>query len=277
MSKVTVSAYTPGRLLNPASGYLKGYTHTLNPYGGCVYGCSYCYVRRLPVALFEEQAWGRWVKVKENAPELLAKELKRAKAKGPVVLFMSSSTDPYQPLEGKLKLTRRLLEVMASDPPHFLFLQTRSPLVMRDLDLLTQLKNRLCVSITIETDREEVRRALTPTAPPLAARRKALKTLREAGLSVQAAVAPVLPFTQRFPVQLKQVTDWVCLDDFFQGDGAGGSRTERLGIGHKLRQLGWGDWYHPDRLREVIRLFQTVFGQEHVLVSQQGFAPFLRR
>ena len=221
MSKVTVSAYTPGRLLNPASGYLKGYTHTLNPYGGCVYGCSYCYVRRLPVALFEEQAWGRWVKVKENAPELLAKELKRAKAKGPVVLFMSSSTDPYQPLEGKLKLTRRLLEVMASDPPHFLFLQTRSPLVMRDLDLLTQLKNRLCVSITLETDREEVRRALTPTAPPLAARRKALKTLREAGLSVQAAVAPVLPFTQRFPVQLKQVTDWVCLDDFFQGDGAG--------------------------------------------------------
>lgn len=169
MSKVTVSAYTPGRLLNPASGYLKGYTHTLNPYGGCVYGCSYCYVRRLPVALFEEQAWGRWVKVKENAPELLAKELKRAKAKGPVVLFMSSSTDPYQPLEGKLKLTRRLLEVMASDPPHFLFLQTRSPLVMRDLDLLTQLKNRLCVSITLETDREEVRRALTPTAPPLAA------------------------------------------------------------------------------------------------------------
>lgn len=277
MSKISVSTYAPSRLLNPASGYLQGYTHTLNPYGGCVYACSYCYVRRLPVALFEEEKWGQWVKVKENAPALLAKELKQAKAKGPVILFMSSSTDPYQPLEGKLKLSRRLLEEMIKEPPRFLFLQTRSPLVVRDLDLLTHLKERLCVSITIETDREDVRQALTPAAPPLAARRKALQAMREAGLPVQAAVAPLLPFTEKFPEQLKEVTDWVCLDDFFLGDGAGGRRTQKLGLQQKLQQLGCAEWYHPDKIKEVLPLFQTVFGQEHVLVSQQGFAPFLRK
>mgnify|MGYP001954852342 CR=1 FL=1 len=202
-SKISVSSYRPSRLLNPASGYLKGYTHSLNPYGGCVYACSYCYVRRLPVALFEEQPWGQWVKVKEDAPTLLAKELRQAKAKGQVTLFMSSSTDPYQPLEGKWKLTRRLLEVMTEDPPHFLFIQTRSPLVVRDLDLFIQLKERICVSITIETDREDVRQALTPAAPPLAARRKALKTLRDAGIPSQATVSPILPFTDQFPRNTK--------------------------------------------------------------------------
>jgi DNA repair photolyase len=277
LADITISTHRPSRLLNPAGGYLRGYTHTLNPYGGCAFGCAYCYVRRLPVALFEQKEWGRWVKVKENAPELLARELKRARKKGPVTIFMSSSTDPYQPLEARLMLTRRLLEVMIGDPPHFLFLQTRSPLVERDIDLLSQLKDRLCVSITIETDREEVRKAFTPAAPPLAARRRVLNALRQAGIPAQAAVSPLLPFTERFPAQLKQVTDWVCLDDFFLGDGAGGRRTERLGIGQQLAQLGYGEWYHPDKLKKMTRLFQSVFGQDHVLISQQGFAPFLRK
>lgn len=80
---------------------------------------------------------------------------------------MSSSTDPYQPIEQKEKVTRSLLEVMVEDPPDFLLVQTRSPLVSRDIDLLQQLKDKIRVSMTIETDSETIRKHFTPKAPPI--------------------------------------------------------------------------------------------------------------
>ncbi|WP_265182072.1 radical SAM protein [Geomicrobium sp. JCM 19055] len=141
-------------ILTKASGFLEGYSHTLNPYVGCAYGCSYCYVRKMPIALFREESWGDYVDVKANAKSLLIKELRREKQKGPVTIFMSSSTDPYQPIEYKEELTRNLLEALTEDPPDFLFIQTRSPMVTRDLDLFQKLKDRLLVSITIETDED---------------------------------------------------------------------------------------------------------------------------
>ncbi|EGL83388.1 Radical SAM domain protein [Caldalkalibacillus thermarum TA2.A1] len=273
-NKLQITYRKPGRLLNPASGYLTGYTHTLNPYAGCAFACTYCYVRRLPVALFHQKEWGTWVDVKENAPHLLEKELRRAKQKGKVTIFMSSSTDPYQPLEVQTQLSRSLLEVMAKNKPDFLFVQTRSPLITRDIDLLLELKDRLCVSITIETDLEQVRKTLSPAAPPLAARMKTLARLKQAGLPAQAAISPLLPFSEQFPQLLKEVVDWVCLDDFFRGDGAQGKRTEKLGIKSLYQQLGYEDWYTPDKFTEVCALFQKVFDEHRVLISQQGFMPF---
>jgi len=123
----------PKTILNKGTGFLSGYTHSLNPYTGCSFGCSYCYVRQMPVSLFREGEWGSWVDVKNGAANVLKKELHRAKAKGPVTIFMSSSTDPYQPIEHKEKVTRSLLEIMLEDLPDFLFVQTRSPLVSRDI------------------------------------------------------------------------------------------------------------------------------------------------
>ncbi len=93
----------PKTILNKGTGFLSGYTHSLNPYTGCSFGCSYCYVREMPVSLFREGEWGNWVDVKNGAANLLKKELYRAKAKGNVTIFMSSSTDPYQPIEQKEK------------------------------------------------------------------------------------------------------------------------------------------------------------------------------
>ncbi|MDQ0340478.1 DNA repair photolyase [Caldalkalibacillus uzonensis] len=275
-SRLNITYGQPGRLLNPASGYLTGYTHTLNPYGGCAFACTFCYVRRLPVALFRQEEWGTWVHVKENAPQMLQKELQRAKQKGKVTIFMSSSTDPYQPLEGQIELSRRLLEVMVRNKPDFLFVQTRSPLITRDMELLLELKDRLCISITIETDLEQVRKTLSPAAPPLAARLKALTTLKQAGLPVQAAVSPILPYSELFAKRLKEVVDWVCLDDFFRGDGARGKRTEKLGIKSLYHQLDYADWYSPDKFDETYSIFKDVFGEQRVLTSQQGFMPFLR-
>ncbi|HET7626907.1 MAG TPA: radical SAM protein, partial [Bacillales bacterium] len=194
--KKKIARRQPKRILTPATGYLEGYSHSLNPYMGCAYGCSYCYVQQMPIALFREERWGTWIDVKTGAAALLKKELRKAKKKGKVTIFMSSSTDPYQPIEHKESITRSLLEVMAEEKPDFLFVQTRGPLVTRDIDLFAELKDRIRISMTIETDLEQIRKKFTPGAPPIPARLKALEKITSAGLPAQATIAPVLPFSK---------------------------------------------------------------------------------
>lgn len=263
----------PKTILNKGMGFLSGYTHTLNPYTGCSFGCSYCYVRQMPVSLFREGEWGEWVDVKQEAATLLSKEIRRAKAKGKVTIFMSSSTDPYQPIEYQEKVTRSLLEVMVEDPPDFLFVQTRSPLVRRDIDLLRQLGENVRVSLTIETDLEPIRKHFTPEAPPLNARLKTLELLTEAGIPTQAAVAPLLPSSEAFPQKLRSVVQRVCLDDYFMGDGSGGKRTARLGIIQKYEALGLEEWYGPLVYKKVYERFKAVFAPDQLYVSRAGFEP----
>jgi len=180
--KGEINYKNPKTILNKATGFLSGYTHSLNPYTGCTFACSYCYVRQMPVSLFKSGDWGEWVDIKKNAAELLRNELQKAKKKGKVTIFMSSSTDPYQPIESKERVTRSLLELMLEDPPDFLFIQTRSPLVKRDIDLLSQFNDKVRVSMTIETDKENIRKYFTPEAPPIQARLKTLEVLAEAGI-----------------------------------------------------------------------------------------------
>ncbi|NHN32323.1 SPL family radical SAM protein [Paenibacillus agricola] len=263
----------PSRLLNPASGYLTGYSHTLNPYAGCSFACSYCYVREMPIAKFRGDAWGTWVDVKQEAAEKLAAELVKAKRKGPVTIFMSSSTDPYQPIEYKERITRSLLEAMVHEQPEFLFLQTRSPLVTRDIDLLLQLRGHVRVSMTVETDLEPIRRAFTPAAPPIAARLLALHKLVQAGVDVQATIAPVLPCSGSFAARLRSIVDRVCIDDFFMGDGSLGKRTGRLGIQRIYKELQLGGWYSPDAYLQVLAQLREHFQKEQIYVSQAGFLP----
>ncbi|MGF9917418.1 radical SAM protein [Paenibacillus ehimensis] len=271
----TVTFKAPKQLLNAATGYLTGYTHTLNPYSGCAFACTYCYVREMPVAKFRPEPWGSWVDVKSSAAELLAKELVRAKRKGPVSIFMSSSTDPYQPIEYRTGLTRSLLETMAGgDAPDFVLLQTRSPLVTRDIELLRRLGTRVRVSLTVETDLEPIRKAFTPAAPPIPARLRALRELVEAGVPAQAAVSPVLPSSGGFAQALRDtgVTRLV-VDDFFMGDGSLGRRTERLGIRRMYESLGLEAWYDRDAYRQVLEQLMRHFPEERILVSQAGFLP----
>ncbi|MFD0713384.1 radical SAM protein [Paenibacillus sp. GCM10027626] len=265
---------TPKSMLNKGTGFLAGYSHTLNPYTGCTFGCSYCYVRQMPVALFRDSQWGTWVDIKQEAAATLLKELRRAKAKGPVTIFMSSSTDPYQPIEYKQQITRSLLEAMAgSEQPDFLFVQTRSPLVRRDIDLLQQLGDKVRVSVTVETDREDIRKAFSPYAPPIQARLKTLQLLANAGIPAQAAIAPVLPSSEHFAKALRDVVDRVCIDDFFMGDGSGGKRTQRLNIFSLYRELGLEDWYNPNAYRIVYERLQAYFKNDQLFISQLGFAP----
>jgi len=263
------------QILNQAGGYLSGYSHTLNPYGGCAFACKYCYVREMPIALFNKQPWGQWVDVKENAAELLHRELTKAKQKGPVTIFMSSSTDPYQQVEYKERLTRSLLEVMTECPPDFLFVQTRSPLVTRDVDLLHKLEGRVRVSITVETDRKEIRQAFTPSAPTIASRLRALAFLREQHIPTQATIAPVLPCSDHFAEKLASIVDKVCLDDFFMGDGSKGRRTEKLGIQSLYAETEVREWYSRDAYLKVLAQLKHHFTEEQIYISQAGFLPDL--
>ncbi|MEK5389399.1 radical SAM protein [Margalitia sp. FSL K6-0131] len=263
----------PKTILNKGTGYLSGYTHSLNPYTGCSFGCSYCYVRQMPVSLFREGEWGEWVDVKNGAADLLKKELQRAKKKGDVTIFMSSSTDPYQPIEYKEKVTRSLLEVMVQDPPDFLLVQTRSPLVRRDIDLFQQMGEKVRISMTIETDLESVRKHFTPGAPPVNARLKTLQMLKDAGIPTQATIAPVLPSSEAFPEILKTLVQRVCVDDYFMGDGSGGKRTKRLGMEKKYEELGLQEWYEPNAYKIVVDRLKKVFPAQQIFVSQLGFEP----
>jgi DNA repair photolyase len=267
---------TPKTLLNKGTGFLSGYSHSLNPYSGCTFGCSYCYVRQMPVSAFRGAEWGTWVDIKKEASIVLQKELLRAKAKGPVTIFMSSSTDPYQPIEHKEKITRSLLEVMVNEPPDFLFVQTRSPLVRRDIDLLARLGQRVRVSMTVETDREDIRKYFSPYAPPISARLKTLQILAEAGIPTQATIAPMLPSSNKFAETLRPLVNRVCVDDYFMGDGSGGKRTRNLGIEALYKELGLEEWYHPSAYRKVYEQLKLFFSEDQLYVSQKGFEPSSR-
>ncbi|MCA0754805.1 radical SAM protein [Paenibacillus sp. N4] len=264
---------TPKTMLNKGTGFLSGYSHSLNPYSGCSYGCSYCYVRQMPVATFRKEQWGAWVDIKSDAAAVFRKELARAKTKGPVTIFMSSSTDPYQPIEHKEGVTRSLLEVMCADQPDFLLVQTRSPLVTRDIDLLKRLGANVRVSMTVETDLEPIRKHFSPGAPPIPARLNALRLLAEAGVPAQAAVAPLLPSSEGFAETLRAAVDRVCVDDYFMGDGSGGRRTRSLGIEALYREIGLEEWYDTSASRLLYERFSRVYDEDRLFVSKQGFEP----
>ena len=123
------------KILSEAKGYLDtGFTHSLNPYSGCTFSCRYCYVREMPIQKFEEVPWGEWVDIKTNAAENYRNEVVGLRRKNkPVNIFMSSATDPYQPIERKAGITRRILEPMIETPPDLLQIQTPSKLRLKAL------------------------------------------------------------------------------------------------------------------------------------------------
>ncbi len=266
-------------ILNPTGGFLASYTHSLNAYQGCAFGknsCPYCYVRAMPVQRFSGRPWGEWVKAKINAPELLERELEAAKRKGlfgGLRIFMSTATDPYQGVEARLKLTRGILEVFAASGDFgFLVVQTRSPMIERDVDLLQQLESRVAVSFTIETNREEVRRQITPTSPSIERRLATLERLTCAGLKTQAAISPVLPCdAEIFADLIAARATRAVVDTLVDGDGAGGRRSAELGMPELLQSLGYEDWLRRDAHAPLLDALRERMGAERVGFSQEGF------
>lgn len=161
-----------------------GTDYSINPYRGCAHACVYCYA---PFVLREKRKWGEFIDVKINAPEVLEKDLKKHK---PGTIFISSVTDPYNPLEKKYRLTRRILEKL-KNTKFYVSIQTKSDLVLRDIDLLKEMNCE--VGITITTFDKKSRKIFESNASSSEERLEALKKLKEAGIKTYVFFGPVLP------------------------------------------------------------------------------------
>ncbi len=186
--------YTPtSQILTKPTGFMDAYDFTLNPYSGCSFGCTYCYAAFFSRDVEKRDSWGRWVNVKENAVELMAK--RKPGALDGKLIYMSSVTDPYQPVERDLKLTRGILEIMAERHKPKLVVQTRSPDVVRDCDLFQSIEEnggRVQVNMTVTTDDEEIRRTFEPSCPSNMVRLRAIKEVQAAGIDTCITMTPLL-------------------------------------------------------------------------------------
>ena len=183
------------------------YDYVVNPYTGCQHGCTYCYARFMKRFTGHKEPWGQFVDVKINAADLLSGEAK-TKKKGRV--WVSGVCDPYQPIEAKYGLTRKCLEILKSDDWP-ISIQTRSPLVLRDLELFTGIGD-LQVTITVTTADDRIRKMFEPDAPPIADRIRALDALHRAGIRTHAMIAPMLPEAEGLADEIAGKVDYVLID-----------------------------------------------------------------
>lgn len=191
--------------LNRVSGM--GFEWSLNPYMGCAHRCTFCYVRG-----FEKRAdrpsgarYGSSIRVKVNVADVLRAELARPSWKREYVVI-GAATDPYQPIEGRYRLTRACLKALSDAKTPFGII-TRGPLVVRDLDLLQEAARRVRVdvSLSVPTLDERVWRATEPGTSHPRNRLKAVRTLTDGGIQVKVAMAPILPGISDRPDQLAEV------------------------------------------------------------------------
>ena len=183
------------------------YDYVINPYVGCQHACAYCYARFMKRFTGHKEPWGDFVDVKVNAPDLLSKEIKKKK-RGTV--WVSGVCDPYQPLEAKYKLTRRCLEILVQNSWP-VFIQTRSPLVLRDLDILKQAKD-LEAGLSITTANDEIRKIFEPDAPSIMERVRAVESLHRSGIRTYVMIAPILPEAERLVEILAGKVDYIIID-----------------------------------------------------------------
>jgi DNA repair photolyase len=264
--RITVTHRSASSILTPATGFMNGYDYTLNPYSGCAFGCTYCYAAFFTKRKELQASWGNWVEVKENALELLLK-LRKKNLTGKTI-YMSSVTDPYQPIERQLKLTRSLLVELATYHQPHLVIQTRSPIVTRDIDILKQFK-RVQVNMTITTDSEKVRKVFEPFCSSNEVRFKAIKEIHEAGISSCITVTPMLPIEDpgQFISRLVNTGVKNYIVQPFHGDGGryvGGTRERAQAL---LREMNWT----TDRYNEVQSMMRDKI--PGIGIGKNGFNP----
>src|SRR5882762_8098168 len=191
--------------LNPVKGM--GFSWSLNPYTGCEHRCAFCYVRAFELRAdrpFDDR-YGRSIRVKTNVAGVLRSELSR-KSWRKETIVVGAATDPYQPAEGRFKLTRKCLEALRdfSNPTAMI---TRGPMIVRDLDVLTELARRadLHITFSIPTLDDEIWRRTEPGTAHPRQRLRAIERLAAAGVRVGVGMAPILPGLSDRPELLEAV------------------------------------------------------------------------
>jgi len=238
-------------VLNRVYGMAFGWS--VNPYRGCAHGCPFCYARRTHWFL-DEDGVGRWstkIFVKVNAPEVLQAELAQPWWKAEPVA-VGTATDPYQPAEARYRITRRILEVLAQyrTPASVV---TRSPLVLRDVDVLQELARKagVTVCVSVATLDPTLARQLEPTVALPRYRLRAVERLSRAGIRTGVLLAPVLPGLTDQPHNLEAVVRAAA------HHGAHFVAHNVLHLGEVTRQAFWSflQTHHPDLVPLYAQLY----------------------
>jgi DNA repair photolyase len=233
-----------------------GFDRSINPYRGCEHGCIYCYARRThayqglsPGLDFESRLF-----VKPDAPELLARELSDPSYR-PRTIAMGTNTDPYQPIEKKWQVTRRILEVLR-DAGHPVGIVTKSALVTRDIDILSEMakKNLAKVAVSITTLDHKLARAMEPRAATPQRRLATLRALSNAGIPTAVMVAPIIPAIN--DAEIERILDAAA------AAGALGAGYVTLKMPFEIKDLfrEWLREHFPDKEKHVISLVRDLHG-----------------
>ena len=182
--------------LSATSGFIAqaGFTHSLTPARNCTFACTYCYVPTMGIygglKPDDWKRWGQFTTFKSNAADLLRRQLRPEQ-----VIYCSPLVDPYQPAEETRQLMPRILDLILERPPKIFVIQTRGPLILRDLATLVRISEctSLRVSFSLTTNREDVRRLFEPHCATFGERIETIRRLRDAGIATFAALAPLLP------------------------------------------------------------------------------------
>jgi DNA repair photolyase len=185
-----------GSILSQTSGFIAeaGFTHSLTPARNCTFGCSYCYVPTMGIygglKAHDWSHWGQYTTFKSNAPALLRRQLRPDQ-----VIYCSPLVDPYQPAEQTQQLMPQILDELRAHPPKTFVIQTRGPLILRDLDKLIELSRCtiLRVSFSVTTNREKIRKLYEPHCATIDQRIATVRRLHDAGIQTFATLAPLLP------------------------------------------------------------------------------------
>lgn len=244
-------------ILTATSGFIAqaGFTHSLSPARNCTFGCTYCYVPTMGIygglKLEDWRNWGCFTTFKTNAADLLRKSLRSDQ-----IIYCSPLVDPYQPAEAHECMMPQILDVLLERPPRIFVIQTRGPLVLRDLPRLEALSRRtsLRVSFSITTDSEAVRKVYEPHCASIGERFETLRRLRAAGIDTFATLAPILPCNPETLVQMAvAATDGDIIADPFHVRAVkrSGATTREAALSISARR-GWPEWHDPEFQEQVV-------------------------
>lgn len=244
------------------------FNFSLNPYRGCVHGCSYCYARPSHEFLgfnagidFESR-----IVVKRNAPELFRKWLGRPKWQSAVEpIMLSGVTDCYQPCEKQFELTRKCLEV-ALDARQPIRITTKNSLIRRDLDLLGAMarRNLICVTLSVDSLDQSLIRVMEPRSSSPESRVETIRLLAEVGVPVKVLVAPIIPGIndEEIPTILSRVAS--------AGAKYAGFVVLRLPLTVEPVFLDWLQEHFPDRYEKVVGRVKSISGGDQMYDSTPG-------
>ena len=254
--RTSVTVERPRTIIAKNSSPDVGFDRSVNAYRGCEHGCIYCFAR--PTHAFHDLSPGLDFEsklfAKPEAAALLRAELGK-RGYRPAPLAMGTNTDPYQPIEGKWRITRALLKVLA-ETRHPLAITTKSDRVVRDLDLLEPMaaQGLVGVALSITSLTPEISRTLEPRAPSGRKRLEAMRKLSEAGVPTYVAIAPVIP----------AVTDHE-LEHILEAAAEAGARGAfyiPVRLPYEVAPLfrAWLDEHFPDRADKVMNIIRSIRG-----------------